>query len=289
MADIELSPAEFNLLRGFIRTQCGIDLEEGKSYLVESSLQGVMVKWGCMSFYDLYLRAKQDEDGRLRDEIADAVTTKETFWFRDGAPFTILKELVLPKLCDPARGRGRGLPIRVWSAGCSTGQEPYSIAMTILDHVHEHPKTPATVRDFQVIATDISPAALRIAKTGRYDPLAMSRGLDDGHRDRYFRPQGRTWVVSDEVRDMVVFRQHNLLDPVRSMGTFDVIFFRNVAIYLSDEVRKSVFSRLRGALSEGGYLFLGSTESHLFREPDFDRIDHAAGVCFRPARRGASE
>ncbi len=264
---------EFALLRGFLERECGLNLASVKTYLVESRLAPVMAAEGCETFGELYLRLTDPRRSDLRDRVIEAMATHETLWFRDRAPFEALRNAVLPELAGrPA--------VRIWSAACSTGQEPYSIAMAVLDT----PKPPAV----EIVATDISAPALHLAQGGRYDRLSMSRGMDPEMRRRYFDEEGPAAVVRPEVRALVRFQRFNLLHDPSRLGRFDVVFCRNVAIYFSDRCRAELFDRLWRNVDDGGFLFLGGTEVYptLLAGSRWNRLERDGAVYYRRSREG---
>lgn len=249
---------EFYLLRDFIEQHCGIHLDENKTYLIESRLTTLMAENGCKSYGEFYHKAKNDHTNTLREKIIDAMTTNETLWFRDGSPFITLQKYFLPYFSKEIAS-GKKNKIRIWSAASSTGQEPYSIAMSILDY--SRVQTTLKPGHFELIATDISPTVLFIAKTGRYDSHIMSRGLSDEYRNRYFKPEGKVWKINDNVKDMVTFKKLNLQEDFSFLGKMDLIFCRNVLIYFSEELKNTILKRFAELLCPSGFLFVGSSES----------------------------
>jgi len=274
----EISADEFELLRGYIEEQCGIALGDEKAYLIETRLTKLMIENGCENFGEFYRLIKKDPRSGLRDKIVDAMTTNETLWFRDNHPFTILTEKLLPPLTDELRAGKRG-PVRIWSAASSTGQELYSIAMTIQEYCRAHPGVEPG--QFELLGTDISPSALFIATAGRYDPIAMKRGLPDSLRDRYFKQDGRVWILDEGIRKMATFKKFNLQDSTMGLGTFDIVFLRYVAIYFSDDLKKQIFSNITRVLSPGGHLIIGAVESLRGYSDAFELVTHAGGNYYR--------
>ncbi len=273
-----ITSAEFRLLRDYIQEHCGICLGEEKAYLVETRLAGLLAKHGCPDFSSFYRLARHDPSPALREEVIDAMTTNETLWFRDAHPFAILREKLLPPLADGIRRGDRGR-VRIWSAACSTGQEPYSIAMVILEFCRLNPDiSPA---QFEILASDISPSALYLAKCGRYDESAMRRGLPPGLRDRYFQADGASWVVNDEVRRLVTFRPFNLQEPMGPLGPFDVVFCRNVTIYFADDFRRRIFAGIASLLAPSGHLLISAVESLRGAADAFLPMTHAGGIYYR--------
>jgi chemotaxis protein methyltransferase CheR len=249
---------EFVLLRDFIEKHCGIHLDENKTYLIETRLTTLMVEQGCKTYSEFYYKAKNDLTNSLREKIIDAMTTNETLWFRDSSPFISIQKHFLP-LYAKEIASGKKSKIRIWSAASSTGQEIYSIAMLILDFC----RTQTTVRPdhFELMATDISSTVLFIAKAGRYDSHIISRGLPDEQRNRYFKNDGRVWIIDDSVKKMVTFKKLNLQEDFSSMGRMDLILCRNVLIYFSEDLKKDLLKRFASQLRPSGYFFVGSSES----------------------------
>jgi chemotaxis protein methyltransferase CheR len=274
-----ITESEFKLIRDYVEENCGIALGDEKAYLIETRLTKLMVENGCEDFGQFYQLIKKTGGAALRDKIVDAMTTNETLWFRDGHPYTILKEKILPDLLKQVQ-QGKKKPIRIWSAASSTGQEPYSIAITI----KEFCKTQATLsaEDFEIVATDISPSALFLAHAARYDQIAVSRGLDEGIRDKYFRKNGRVWVLDDSIKKMVTFKKFNLQEAPLSLGSFDVVFLRYVAIYFSNELKMKIFENLARALAQNkGYFIIGAIESLRGLTDSFEMFSHAGGSYYK--------
>ena len=273
-----ITATEFKLLRGYIAEHCGIALGDEKSYLVDTRLCELLQETGCVDFGALYRLAVHDSSHQLRNRIMDAMTTNETLWFRDGHPFTILKEKLIPQLVEQLRSGARSR-IRIWSAACSTGQEPYSIAMVARDLCR-------TVRGLrpehvEILASDISPTALSIAQTGRYDENSWKRGLPEEFGQRYFRQDGQTRVVDDEIKRMVTFQKFNLQDAPDTLGRFDIIFCRYVAIYFSDDFRRILYARLARTMEPNGYLLISAVENLRGVCAAFEPLEHASGIYYR--------
>lgn len=274
MDTTKINMGEFECLREYIEQNCGISLTDQKLYLIESRLTHLLVETGSQTYLDLYSKAKADTSLTLRNKIVDAMTTNETLWFRDIAPFEFIEKVVLKQYHRELNAKSRQ-KIRIWSAACSTGQEPYSIAITILEYARLQPSFP--VGCIEIVATDISPTALFLANAGRYDQIAISRGLSEELRNRYFNQEGKTWKVKDMVKKMVQLKKLNLQDSFTHLGIFDIIFCRNVAIYFSDSFKTDLFLRLAKSISMAGYFVLGSSESlsfysSLFKMQTFDRL-----------------
>ena len=223
-----ISPEEYEEFRQCLQDACGILLGDNKHYLVQSRLGKMMNDASVASLGDLVVQLRRDRPGgSLRERVIEAMTTNETFWFRDSHPFTILSEHILP---DCVKRKQRSL--RIWSAACSTGQEPYSVSITVQEFLT---RNPGSISDAQIVATDISPAVLAEAKTGYYDAMAVARGLPPEIKERYFQKDRNhweeRWQVRADIRKRVRFTNGNLLASYASLGRFDIILCRNVLIY----------------------------------------------------------
>ena len=278
MADSTLSSAEFNALSQYIERACGIHLSPEKAYLIETRLTKLMALSGCESFGEFHRLAESGKDPGLPEKIINAITTNETLWFRDEHPFKILAEKVLPALAEKI-ARGELARVRIWSAASATGQEPYSLAMT----VHEYCERDRRMRAEQVeiVATDISSSALSIAKAGRYDGLAITRGLPEAMKQKYFAQDGRVWQLKPAIQASVQFRPFNLQRSPMELGRFDVIFARYVLIYFTDELKQKIVDGFAGQLAPQGHLFVGGTESLRGISDRFTLENHAGGAYYR--------
>lgn len=249
---------EFSVLSKYIYTLCGVALDSTKTYLVETRLKSMMQQYACSSYMDLHAKAKADRSGAMEKEIVNAITTNETLFFRGASPFEVLKHKILPDLID-ARSKaapGRPVPIRIWSAACSTGQEVYSIAIALRE-------TLGNLSNFQIsiLGTDISDDAVTKASYGKYNKFEIERGLPPQTLNRYFTLMGDGWKIKDEIRAMAVFKKFNLMKPFAGLGRFDIVFCRNVAIYFTPADKKMVFEKIASVLEPDGSLVIGSTES----------------------------
>ncbi len=269
-----ISPQEYEEFRAFLEGACGIVLGENKKYLVTSRLNRVVAEYNLGSLSELIRLIKSDRSPDLRDRIIEAMTTNETSWFRDRTPYTALDQLILPDLA-----RTRCDTLRIWSAACSSGQEPYSIGITVSEFQIANPGVLSS--DVQIVATDISPAMLRVARSGCYDNLAMGRGMSPELKKRYFRPRGNRWEVIAPIRSKVQFRELNLLRSYALMGAFDVIFCRNVLIYFSTASKRDILERITPTLNPGGYLLLGGSESLAGVSDFFQMIRFGGGVIYK--------
>ncbi len=271
---------EYEEFRRFLRDSCGITLGENKQYLITSRLGRLMHENAIQSLGELVSLLRKQPKGDLPNRIIDAMTTNETYWFRDVYPFDILKKHVLPDFSGRKFER-----VRIWSTACSSGQEPYSISMTIQEYLEVNPgKLPDK---FEILATDISSPMLNAAKQGMYDDIALSRGLTPQRKQRFFTETGTSWQVKDAIRQRVRFLELNLLNAYDLLGKFDVIYCRNVLIYFSNDMKREILGKLANAMRPGGYLIMGVSESPINYSDAFEIIRHEEGLVYR--RRGGAD
>ena len=277
---MQLSSHDIDAICGLVIDLCGVYLDESKSYLIESRLGDLVKRSGCASYAELARRVRCAADHTLRNEVIDAITTNETMFFRDQSPFEALQHRVIPELIDRKALSLYPKRIRIWSAACSTGQEPYSIAMLVAELIPDVHRW-----DVSILGTDISDVAISRASRGWYTNHEVERGLAAQRLERFFRREAGGWQVNDAVRALVSFQHANLLDPLAMKGKFDIIFCRNVAIYFTPETRHELFHRLAAMLLPDGYLFAGSQESLADLGPPFTPHHHCRAVFYRPNLR----
>ena len=279
---MDLNPQEFSLLSHFIEKRSGIMLKENKAYLVKNRLSHLVAEYGCRSFAEFYFRLRNEPEKSLMVmSMVDAITTGETFWFRDRHPFRILQNRFFPQYRQEITAGGRS-DIEVLSMGCSTGQEPYSIAMTALDVYGAHGGDKICHEQVNIAGVDISSTCLKMAQRGEYDSVAMGRGLSPEYRDRYFRQSGTgTWRIKSEVRDLVRFRSFNLDKELWDLGMFDVLFLRNVIIYFRDALKRDIFRKMARIMRPGAILFLGTGESVSGYTTLFDILEDQGAIYYR--------
>jgi len=265
---------DYEDFRTFLQDVCGIVLGPGKEDLVNRRLVGVMRMHGISSLGEMMSHLRTGRNLRMQTCIIDAMTTNETFWFRDTAHFRLLGDRILPSLAE--RGQER---MRVWSAGCSFGQEPYNISMVVEDYQASVPTNTRT--KVEIIATDISTRVLAGAKKGIYGSNEVSQGLDPDQRERYFTSRGDQWEVRPEIKRRVSFRELNLTGGYELLGRFDVIFCRNVLIYFSNSQKQDILDRMARILNPGGYLFIGSSESLSSHSDRFEMISESGAFGYR--------
>lgn len=261
---------DFEFIRQLLQERSGLTLSEDKAYLLESRLLPVARRWKLTGFEELIRLVRTRPDEMLLRAITEAMTTNESFFFRDTKPFQQFRNLVLPTLL---RARAHTRTIRIWSAACSSGQEPYSLAI-ILDEEAAR----LSGWHVEILATDLSTEILERARSGLYSQFEVQRGLPITMLVKYFEQVGDRWQISARIRDMVTFRQFNLLDDPTQLGIFDVIFCRNVLIYFDQPTKAKVLDRLAKRMPADGYLFLGGAETVLGVSDRFQLVDGEHGI-----------
>lgn len=218
---IKITPSEIKNVAQYIYDISGIHLDKSKAYLFETRLSSIAEEHGCKSYTELYQQAKRDPRKTIERKIINAISTNETLFFRDKNPFELLKHKILPEVIDARAPRSPGMKtnIRIWSAAASTGQELYSIAITVKELIRNDPSY-----NFTLLGTDISDDAIAQASYGKYNKFEIERGLDQKTLRQYFTLFGNTWKIKDEIRAMVNFRKFNLMGPFIGLGKFDIIF-----------------------------------------------------------------
>ena len=246
-----MTPLDYEFLRKLLKDRSGLDLSSDKRYLVESRLIPLAQRAGLSGITELVVKIKGGADA-LTSDVVEAMTTNETFFFRDKIPFDHLREAVLPALVQ-ARASRRAL--RIWCAASSTGQEPYSIAMCVKEFAG------LAGWRVEIVATDLSQAVLEKSKSGIFSQFEVQRGLPIQMLVKYFAQTGELWQINAEIRAMVQHRQLNLLQDFSHLGTFDVVFCRNVLIYFDPDTKADIFGRLAKLVEPDGVLALGAAES----------------------------
>jgi chemotaxis protein methyltransferase CheR len=269
-----IAAADYEDFKVFLEQACGILLGDNKHYLVSSRLNRLMSEFAIPNLGELVKRLKGMQNIALQHRVVDAMTTNETLWFRDTSPFELLKQVVLPEISQQ-----RGRPLRIWSAACSSGQEPYSISIAIQEYLQTKPGS--LPKGVQIVATDISPSMLKEVEEAVYDKASLARGISADRRQRFFSPKGDKWAVRPEVKSSVTIKELNLLNSYSVLGKFDVIFCRNVLIYFSTALKTDILMRLASAMHPQGYLFLGASESIANYSDAFEMVRHPSGVMYR--------
>lgn len=274
MTHPDIPTRDYEAFCAFLEDACGIVLGDNKHYLVKSRLNRLMQEFSFQSLGVMIEQLKLEHNGKLRERTIDAMTTNETMWFRDVYPFETLKQVILPEFA-----KQRGCSVRIWSSACSSGQESYSISMTVNEYQLTHPGSLSG--DVHIVATDISPSMLRVARGGTYDGISLGRGLSEERRARFFLKHGEGWEVRPEIRRRVSFSELNLLKSYALLGRFDIVFLRNVLIYFSSELKRDILTRTAQVMNPGGYLFLGGSESPTGYVDAFELVRCPQGVVYR--------
>lgn len=271
---------DFELLCGIVKSRSGLSLSPDKAYLLENRLMAVARKWGMNDIDGLAASVRGGPNEELLREITEAMTTNETLFFRDQTPFEQLEKVVLPRLLESRKESRR---IRIWSAACSSGQEPYSIAMIL--------KGMGSVLDnwrIEICATDISRTMLDKARAGLYTQFEVQRGLPIAMLMKHFRQAGDKWEIDPAIRSMVEYREFNLLNNSNSLGQFDVVFCRNVLIYLDPPTKAQVLDNVWKLMPADGILYMGGAETVMGVTDKFQPVSDHRGMysCVRDGGRG---
>jgi chemotaxis protein methyltransferase CheR len=267
-----MTPEDFTYLRKLLKERSGLVLSPEKQYLAESRLLPVARRHGLATLTELIARLKgpQVEALTLGTEVVEAMTTNETFFFRDKIPFEHFRDTVMPALME---ARARDKRIRIWCTAASTGQEPYSLAMALKG-------LGAKLAGYkvQIVATDLNAEVLERARQGLYSQFEVQRGLPIQQLVKFFAQEGERWRIAPEIRDMVQFRTLNLLNDFRSLGFFDLVFCRNVLIYFDQPTKTDVLARLAERMPEDGYLILGAAETVIGLTERFKPVPEKRGL-----------
>lgn len=264
---------DFNFVREMVRQQSAIVLEPGKEYLVESRLQTLARTEGFASL-DQFLSELRARPMLLQKKVVEAMTTNETSFFRDIHPFEALKTGLVPEL---VKRHATDRRLDIWCAACSSGQEPYTVLMTLADALPQ-----ADSWSIKLLATDLSTEMLERTKAGRYSQLEVNRGLPAPMLLKYFQKIGTEWQVADRLRKAVDVRPLNLIEPFPSMPQLDIVFLRNVLIYFDVPTKKAILQKVRKVLRPDGWLFLGGAETTINVDDSWQRVQYGRGVCYRP-------
>lgn len=273
MTNIAITDQEYRDFCKYLENKCGIVLGDSKQYLVRSRLSPLLTRYKLASMSELFQLVLTNRNRDLAVSAIDAMTTNETLWFRDAYPFEVLANRLLPEVAQNKR------PIKIWSAASSSGQEPYSIAMTIQE---VQAKKPGMLGNISITATDISSTMLENCRAGVYDNLALSRGLSPERKRQFFEDAGEGRMkVKETLKRMVTFKPQNLMESYGMLGKFDIIFCRNVLIYFSPEMKSKVLNQMAGSLNPGGYLLLGASESLTGLTDRFEMIRCNPGIIYK--------
>ncbi|MBQ3774995.1 MAG: protein-glutamate O-methyltransferase CheR [Ruminobacter sp.] len=273
-----ITQKNYALFCDFLKNNSGVDLKSNRAYLVNSRLSPLIDAFGCKNLNEFISKILISNDAQMKKSVIEAMVTHESKWFRDGYPFEFLLQNIIPSVKDKSKD------VKIWCAGCSRGQEPYSIAMSILSNCISLRGLP--VSRIRIFATDLSMAVLNFARDGVYSATDLSRGLDDRYIKSFFIPVDHSctqYRISDEVKSMVSFRHHNLVNTENRpfLGKCDAIFCRNVMIYFDSETKIKVLNHLKGSLKTGGYLILGSSEFIPEEVSDMEMRRFSNGVVYQ--------
>jgi chemotaxis protein methyltransferase CheR len=266
-----ITAEQFGYVSELVRRESAIVLPPGKEYLVESRLQPLARALGVTDVAAYIQQMMRAPDSRQKQLVVEALTTNETSWFRDNAPYDALKDYVTQLTKERTTDR----TFRVWAAACSSGQEPYSIAMAISDQLA------AAGWSLQIDATDLSEEMLERTRKGVYSQLEVNRGLPVTHLVRWFERVGTTWRIKEELRKHVKVSKANLATAFPVIGPYDVVFMRNVLIYFDTDTKRDILRRVSRKLRPQGLLFLGAAETTLGVDESWERYAIGRGVVFR--------
>lgn len=280
---VNLSSKEFSLMKRYIEDKCGILISEDKAYLIESRLSKLLIDFKCNTFEEFYKLIYENKDEGITERIIDAITTNETLWFRDRKPWDILENVLMPEYVDQLR-KNKKDKVRIWSAGCSTGQEPYTVAMIIDNYLSKNNISDVSISQFEIVATDISGSIIELAKAARYDAISIMRGLPEFYKNKYFEKQGRIYILKDNIKKMIKFYKFNLQKSFIFLGNFDLIYCRYVTIYFSDILKDDILKRIGLALQDKGKLFLGSSEIYFNFNVYYDKKEYMGSVYYEVKR-----
>jgi len=263
----------FNFLADLLLKKSGHLLSQEKGYLLDSRLGPIARKEGVASVDELVSAMRTRNDDRLNWAVTEAMTTNETFFFRDRTPFDLFKSEVIPHLVE---NRRPGVKARIWCAAASAGQEPYSISMILREE-----RTALRGMQMDILASDISEKVIEKAKAGIYSQFEVQRGLPVQLLVKYFQKQGDLWQVDPSLRQNILFKTFNLLENFGALGSFDVVFCRNVLIYFNQETKRDILNRIAKRMAPDGFLFLGAAETVLGLTNAFEPIAGKRGLYRR--------
>jgi len=269
-----ISIAEFDYVRDLARRNAAIVIDPGKEYFVETRLAPLVHSQGCKSLSELISLMRRDPSlGAVHTKAIDALTTNETFFFRDFQPFEALRKNIVPALLEQ---RAATRKLTIWSAACSTGQEPYSLAMLLRENFPQLANW-----NVSILATDLSPTVLAQARAGSYNQFEVNRGLPAPLLIKYFRKQDDRWVVKDELKRGIEFRAMNLIEPWPIFPPFDVVLIRNVMIYFDVPTKQTILRKIRACLQPQGALFLGTAESTINLDPAWTPVTYGKSTVYQ--------
>lgn len=271
-----ITPQEFDYVRDLARRTAAIVIEPGKEYFIESRLAPLVALHGCKTLTELIAQLRANPSASpLHAKTIDALTTNETFFFRDIQPFEVLRKTIIPRLLEQRASQRK---LSIWSAACSTGQEPYSLAMLLRENFPQLAQWTVSI-----LATDLSPTVLKQAQAGSYNQFEVNRGLPPPLLAKYFTKQADRWIVNDDLKRGIEFRAMNLIEPWPIFPAFDIVLIRNVMIYFDVPTKQSILKRIRACLQPAGALFLGTAETTLNLDPAWAAISHGTTTVYQHA------
>lgn len=268
-----LNPTDFQFVSTLVRQRSAIVLEPEKSYLLEARLTPLARAEGFASLEALVAQMRAQPFNGLHRKVVEAMTTNETSFFRDLHPFEALRQVVLPEVL---KHRQATRTLNIWCAACSSGQEPYTVAMTLLEHFPQ-----LSGWNFRILATDLSGEMVTRSRAGRYGQIEVNRGLPANLLVKWFEKKGMDWQVKPEVQRYCEFREMNLIEPWGQLPVMDVVFLRNVLIYFDVETKRQILGNVRKVLQSWGYLFLGGAETTINLGDTFERVQFDKAGCYR--------
>jgi chemotaxis protein methyltransferase CheR len=276
-----VTPVEYDYLRTFLKSRSGLVLSDEKQYLIESRLLPVARKNGLASISALVAKLKEPGSQMIAEAVVEAMTTNESFFFRDKLPFEHFTQTMMPAMLA---NRARDKRLRIWCAAASTGQEPYSLAMCLKEM-----ESKIAGWRIEILGTDLSNEVLTKARTGLYSQFEVQRGLPINHLLKFFTQQGDVWQIGADIRSMVQYRKLNLLEPFTALGQFDIVFCRNVLIYFDNQTKVDILSRIQKTMPDDGFLVLGAAETvvgltDVFRAMPDKRGLYAVNRAAQPAQ-----
>ena len=276
-----MTPADFDFVAQFLKKRSGLVIGPDKQYLLDSRLSPVARRHNLPGVDAVVAKIRSGGDEALAKSVVEAMTTNESFFFRDKTPFEQFEKVMLPAIL---KSRAAAKRLRIWCAAASTGQEPYSLAMILREKA-------ALLRDWklEILGTDLSTDVLAKAREAVYSQFEVQRGLPIQMLVKYFKKEGDLWRVNDDIRGMVQYKSNNLLEPFAGMGPFDIVFCRNVLIYFDTPTKASVLERTAQIMAPDGFLVLGAAETVLGVTSVFTPVDGARGVYGRSAAGAAGK
>ena len=268
-----IDAVDFIYVRNLVREQSAIVLDDHKAYLIEARLSPLVRREGCGSIRELLRGLRDRPPNQLHRQVVEAMTTNETSFFRDWHPFEALKRHIIPELMEKRAGTRA---LNIWCGACSSGQEPYSIAMLLREHFPG-----LGTWDVRLLGTDLSTEILEKAKKGRYNKIEVNRGLPVTLLIKYFENVGLEWRIREGIRQRVEFRPMNLIESWPHLPAMDIIFLRNVLIYFDLETRRTILGQIQQVLRPDGYLCLGTAETTMNLDEMYERVVIDKAVCYR--------